>query len=164
MLVVGIIAVGSPLASGLAVTLTVGILLIVGGIGQCLLAFRAGAFGRGLLVFLLGLVALIVGVYLVTQPAAGLASITLFLAAYFVVTGIVAIVASLNLRETRGWGWMLANGIVTLLLGFLIWRQWPLSGAWAVGVLFGVQLIMTGIALIAVGTTVRSATRPAASA
>jgi uncharacterized membrane protein HdeD (DUF308 family) len=158
LLILGLLSVASPLASGLAVTVSVGGLLIIGGAAKCLLAFRAGAFGRGLLVFLLGLLTLIVGGYMVSQPVAGLASITLFLAAYFVATGIVAAVVSFQLKPASGWGWMLANGVVTLLLGAVIWRQWPVSGAWAVGILFGVQLAMTGMALLTAGSAVRQLT------
>jgi uncharacterized membrane protein HdeD (DUF308 family) len=158
LLVLGLLSVASPLASGLAVTVSVGALLIIGGVAKCLLAFRAGAFGRAVLVFLFGVLTLIVGGYMVSQPLAGLASITLFLAAYFVATGIVAIVASVQMKPAKGWGWMLANAIVTLLLGAMIWGQWPMSGAWAVGVLFGVQLAMTGMALLTAGSAVRQVT------
>jgi uncharacterized membrane protein HdeD (DUF308 family) len=164
LIVVGILAVASPMASGLAVTLVVGALLIVGGVAQCFLAFRAGAFGRALLIFLVGLVKLIAGIFLVTRPVAGLASLTLFLAAYFVAVGILAIVAALKLRGAPSWIWMLLNGIVTLLLGLMIWAQWPLSGAWAIGVLFGLQLLMNGIALASIGSAVRGAVKRAAAA
>jgi uncharacterized membrane protein HdeD (DUF308 family) len=161
LLILGLLSVASPFASGLAVTISVGALLIFGGVAKCLLAFRAGALGRGVLIFLLGLLTLVVGGYMVSQPVAGLASITLFLAAYFVATGILAIIASFKLKPASGWGWMLANGIVTLVLGLMIWRQWPLSGAWAVGVLFGVQLAMTGVALLSAGSAVRQVTAAA---
>jgi uncharacterized membrane protein HdeD (DUF308 family) len=161
LLILGLLSVASPLASGLAVTVSVGTLLIIGGVAKCLLAFRAGAFGRAVLVFLFGVLTLLVGGYMVVQPLAGLASITLFLAAYFVATGIVAIFASVQMKPAKGWGWMLANGIVTLLLGAMIWRQWPVSGAWAVGVLFGVQLAMTGVALLTAGSALRQVTAPA---
>jgi len=161
LLVVGLLAIASPLATGVAITVTVGIFLIVGGLSQCLLAFRAGAFGRGLLVLLTGLVTLIAGGYLASQPLAGLASITLFLAAYFLVTGLFAIVAAFEIRPVNGWGWMFANGVITLLLGWMLWKQWPLSGAWAVGVLFGVQLISTGASLLAIGGAARSVAKAA---
>ncbi len=155
LLVMGILAIGSPLVTGMAITWTVGIFLILGGASQCLLAFRAGAFGRALLVFLTGLVTLIAGGFMLSQPVAALASITLLLAAYFLATGVLAIIAGLQVRPASGWGWMLANGVITLLLGLMLWKQWPLSGAWAVGVLFGVQLISTGVALLALGSAAR---------
>jgi uncharacterized membrane protein HdeD (DUF308 family) len=156
MIVFGFVAVAAPFVTGLAITVIVGFTLLVSGASQCALAFRAGAFGHGLLMFLIGLVTLIAGFFLVTRPVAGLASITLFLAAYFLATGVLAIVAGFHLRPVKGWGIMLANGIVTLILGFLIWRQWPVSGIWALGVLFGVQLMMSGASLLAVRSAVRA--------
>jgi uncharacterized membrane protein HdeD (DUF308 family) len=164
LLIVGLLAIGAPFVTGLAVTVSVGALLIIGGVGQCFLAFQAGAFGRGLLIFLLGLVAVVAGGYLVSPPVSGLASITLFLAAYFVATGILAIITSLQLRPVSGWGWMLTNGIATLLLGVLIWQQWPLSGTWAVGVLFGVQMMLSGLSLLTTGSSMRQVTHAAAAA
>jgi uncharacterized membrane protein HdeD (DUF308 family) len=157
MLICGFLAIGSPLAAGLSVTIFVGAMLIVGGISQCFLAFQAGAFGKGLLIFIVGALTVVAGFYLFNQPLAGLASITIFLAAYFVVTGIVELVSAFQVRPAEGWGLMLFNGIVTLLLGIMIWRQFPLSGAWAVGALFGIKLILSGWSLIFIGRSVRGA-------
>jgi len=155
MLICGFLAIGSPLAAGLSVTIFVGAMLIVGGIAQCFLAFQAGAFGKGLLIFIMGVLTAVAGFYLFNQPLAGLASITIFLAAYFVVTGIFELISAFQIRPAAGWGLMLFNGIVTLLLGIMIWRQFPLSGAWAVGILFGVKLILSGWSLIFIGRSVR---------
>jgi uncharacterized membrane protein HdeD (DUF308 family) len=162
MLVCGILAIGSPLVAGMSVTVIVGIMLLVGGIAQCFLAFQAGAFGEGLLIFIMGALTAVAGLYLFNQPLAGLASITIFLAAYFVVTGISELVSAFQIRPAEGWGLMLFNGIVTLLLGIMIWRQFPLSGAWAVGVLFGIKLVLGGWSLIFIGRAVRGAAEDAA--
>jgi uncharacterized membrane protein HdeD (DUF308 family) len=161
MLVCGILAIGSPLVAGMSVTVIVGIMLLVGGIAQCFLAFQAGAFGEGLLIFIMGALTAVAGLYLFNQPLAGLASITIFLAAYFVVTGISELVSAFQIRPAEGWGLMLFNGIVTLLLGIMIWRQFPLSGAWALGVLFGLKLVVGGWVLIVVGRGVRGAAKDA---
>ena len=163
MLLCGILAIGSPLVAGASVTIFVGAMLIVGGIAQCFLAFKAGAFGEGLLIFVMGALTAVAGFYLFNQPLAGLASITLFLAAYFVVTGISELISAFQIRPVEGWGLMLFNGIVTLLLGIMIWKQFPLSGAWAVGVLFGVKLVLGGWSLIFIGRGVRSAAKEAAA-
>jgi uncharacterized membrane protein HdeD (DUF308 family) len=163
MLICGFLAIGSPLAAGLSVTIFVGAMLIVGGISQCFLAFQAGAFGKGLLIFVVGALTAVAGFYLFNQPLAGLASITIFLAVYFVVTGIFELVSAFQIRPAEGWGLMLFNGIVTLLLGIMIWRQFPLSGAWAVGALFGIKLILSGWLLIFIGRSVRGAANDAAA-
>ena len=163
MLICGILAIGSPAVAGMSVTVVVGVMLMFGGIAQCFLAFQAGAFGKGLLIFIMGALTAVVGYYVFSQPLAGLASITLFLAAYFVVTGIAELIGAFQIRPAEGWGAMLFNGIVTLLLGIMIWKQFPLSGAWAVGVLFGIKLVVGGGSLIIIGRTVRGAAKDAAS-
>ena len=163
MLICGILAIGSPLVAGASVTIFVGAMLLVGGIAQCFLAFQAGAFGKGLLIFVMGALTAVAGYYVFSQPLAGLASITLLLAAYFVVTGISELIGAFQIRPADGWGAMLFNGIVTLLLGIMIWKQFPLSGAWAVGVLFGVKLVLGGWAMIIIGRGVRAVAEDAAA-
>lgn len=163
MLICGFLAVGSPFVAGMSVTVVVGVMLIIGGISECFLAFKAGAFGKGLLIFVVGALTVVAGFYLFNQPVAGLAAITLFLAAYFVVTGISELIGAFQIRPAEGWGVMLFSGVITVLLGVMIWKQFPVSGAWAVGVLFGIKLIVSGWALIFIGRSVRSAAEDAAA-
>ena len=155
LVVCGLLAVAAPLVVGLSITLMVGMLLTIGGFAQCLLAFQAGALGKGLLLFVLGVLTAIVGLFLLNQPVEGLAAITLLLAAYFIVSGLFELIAAMQIRPAKTWGWMLLNGIVTLLLGMLIWGQYPVSGAWAVGLLFGIKLVMSGWVLISIAGAVR---------
>ena len=157
LIVAGLLAIMSPLVAGLSLTIMVGAMLAVSGIGQCFLAFRAGAFGQGLMVLIIGVLMAFAGLYMMTQPLSGLASITLILVAYLVATGLFEIIAALQIRPAQGWGWELFNGIVTLLLGVMLWRQFPLSGAWAVGVLFGIKMIFSGWAFVFIGRTVKQA-------
>ena len=155
MIIAGVLSLVLPFAAGLAVTAVIGATLLAGGVVQMLLAFKAGAFGRGLMIFLLGLLGAVAGIYTLMQPVAALASLTLLLAAYFIATGVLAAIAAFQLRPSQGWGWMLANGIITILLGVMITSQWPLSGAWAAGILVGVHLLSGGVALAALGSAVR---------
>jgi uncharacterized membrane protein HdeD (DUF308 family) len=77
------------------------------------------------------------------------------MAIFFAVEGIWKIFASFRYRPASGWLALFASGIVALVLGLIIWRQWPISGLWAIGVLVGVNLVMTGISMIAIAMTVR---------
>jgi len=164
MLICGLIAVFSPFVAGLSVTVIVGAMLLVSGASQCLLAFQAGAFGKGLLIFILGALTAVAGGYMVGQPVSGLAAITIFLAAYFIITGIFELIGTFQIRGADGWGWMLFNGIITLALGVMIWRQFPVSGAWAVGTLFGIKMVFGGLALFQVGRGVGGAAQKAQAA
>ena len=164
MVILGLLALTAPAITGMSIIVVVGLLVVAGGIAQCVLAFKAGAFGRGMLVLVMGLLTILVGIYMSAQPLAALVSITFFLTIYFLVTGIVEIVAAIRLKPAQGWGWMLSNALVTLVLGAMIWSQFPLSGIWAVGVLFGVKLACGGATLISLGSTARRGIREATAA
>jgi len=155
--ILGVLAMMAPMMTGVAVALMVGILLIGGGIMRTIFAFKCKSWGAGILVFLLGILTLLVGLYMVARPGVALATLTLFLAAYFVVDGIFEIVQAFDLKPIQGWGWMLFGGIISILLGVMIWRQWPVSGAWAIGILVGIKLIFAGWAMAGIGAAGRSA-------
>ena len=164
LLIVGILALASPFVAGLSVAFVVGVLLLIGGIAQLVFAFQAGSFGEGLLAFLLGALTVAAGGIVIAQPGVGLATLTLFLAAYFIIEGIFEAIWAFQIKPVSGWGWSLFSGIVSLLLGIMIWRQFPLSGAWAVGVLVGIKLMFSGWTLIVLGGVARSRAKGAAGA
>jgi len=149
----GVLAIMAPLFTGVATAVLVGMLLIAGGITESVFAFRAPSFGKGLLTFLFGGLAVAAGLVTLGQPGRGLGALTMVLAAYFVASGVVDIVLALRLRPQEGWGWALSSGIVSIALGALILADWPVSGMWAVGVYVGVRLLMHGWMLMALGTT-----------
>ena len=154
-LIAGLLAITSPLVAGVSITILVGAMLAISGVSQCFLAFKAGAFGRGLMVFVVGVLMTIAGVYMMNQPVAGLATLTIILMSYLLATGALEIIVAFQLKPADGWGLQLFNGIVTLLLGIMLWRQFPLSGAWAIGVLFGIKMIFSGWAFVFIGRSVK---------
>ncbi len=82
--------------------------------------------------------------------------LTIMLVVYFVLDGIFEVVAGLKRRPGSGWGWMLFGGIVSILLGAVIWSQFPLSGIWAIGILLGIKLFFVGLIMLKGGSAVRS--------
>ena len=154
--ILGVLAMMSPMMAGMAVSMMVGFLLILAGITRTIFAFKAQSWGKGILAFVLGLLTLLVGLAMVFRPVLGLTSLTLVLAAYFFIDGIFEIFEAFDLKPLKGWGWMLFGGIVSVLLGFMIWAQWPVSGAWAIGILVGIKLIFAGWAMVGIGAAGRS--------
>lgn len=159
LLITGALAIAAPLMAAISITLMIGALMIVSGFAECILAFKAGAFGRGILVFLMGALMVVVGIFLMTQPLASVMSMTLFLAAYFVVSGFLELFAAFSIRPAEGWGWILLNAVVTILLGFMIFEEFPVSGIWAIGILFGIKLLFSGAMLLGLGMSVRRGVR-----
>ena len=144
MIVAGVLALLSPLAAGLSIALLVGVMLLIGGIAYLVLVFRSGSLARGAMAAIVGTLSLIVGGYCIAQPVAALAALTVVLAIYFVATGLLEVFAAIGARPDDGWVLLLVSGVISLLLGLLIWAQFPLSGAWAVGILVGARLVVTG--------------------
>lgn len=159
--ITGFLALVAPLVAGLSVALVVGVLLIIAGVSRLFFAFRMGSFGHGLLVFVIGLLSIVAGGYMIGRPGMALATLTLFLAAYFLVEGVFEIIWAFRLRPISGWGWTLFSGIVALALGIMIWRQFPVSGVWAVGTLVGVSMIFGGASMASVCAAARRAAKEA---
>jgi uncharacterized membrane protein HdeD (DUF308 family) len=151
LVIAGIVSLFSPLAAGVTLAMMVGMLLAFGGISLLVLAFRSGSFGHGMMLFLVGALTAVAGIYMMAEPAVGLVTMGVFLAMYFAVAGIVEVIYALRLKPEPGWGWLMVGGIVSLLLGVMMWRQMPFAGAWAIGVLVGVRLLMSGFQLLAIG-------------
>lgn len=153
--VFGVFAVGTPFITGVAVTLFVGVMLAVSGVAQTVHAIKSKQWGTGFWGTLIGLLGLVAGLLMVFRPLVGLVAMTMLLAVYFLVDGVCEIIAAFRIKPDQGWGWVLFNGIIALVLGLMIWRQWPISGAWAIGLLVGIHILVTGWSMIILGSGAR---------
>jgi uncharacterized membrane protein HdeD (DUF308 family) len=159
--IAGFIALIWPWISGLAVTVVIGMALVVGGVARLVGVFSAGSFGRGTLAFIGGALTLLAGAILVLRPGFGLTSLTLMLGAYLLVDGIFGAVLAFKVKPEKGWGRMLFGAVVAFLLGILLLAEWPLSGMWAVGTLVGFNLMFTGFSMVSAGSAARRAAKDA---
>jgi uncharacterized membrane protein HdeD (DUF308 family) len=155
MIILGFIAILAPWEFGLLIVLVVGWVAIFNGAAQLIYAFRTHSGGRAILEAILGLIYVVAGIYLLMHPAGGLLALTLLLACFLLVYGIVALVLAFHMRPLPGWGWILVDAIVTILLGVLIWAHWPLNTEWIVGTLFGISIIMSGLTRLMISMTFR---------
>jgi uncharacterized membrane protein HdeD (DUF308 family) len=157
LIVLGMLAVASPLMAAVAVNVVIAWLIVVAGIVHLVVAFHTREAGSMVWRLLVGLAYVAFGIFLVARPAVGVASLTLVLASLFLVEGIFDIALYFNTRTIRGSGWFLFDGIITLLLGLMIYVPWPSSSAWAIGTLVGVSLIISGVTRVMMALAVRSA-------
>ena len=158
MIIAGILAIASPFLAGMVVTRVVGWLLLFSGVLHFVYAFRGGGVTVVLWEILLAVVYAVAGFYILANPAMGLASLTFVIALYLFAEAILEFAASYMTRHEGGSGWLLFDGIVTLLLAFLILGNWPSSNAWAIGTLVGVSMLFSGISRMMVSSAVRRIT------
>ncbi len=155
-IILGMLAMLAPGLTGLSIALLLGFVVLAAGIVRIIWAFQAGSFVKGLFSFALGGLTLICGILLVANPLFASGVLTIILALYFIIDGIFEIAAGIRRRAEYGWGWLLFGGIVSLLLGLMIWAQYPLSGVWAMGILIGIKLFFIGLIMITGGSAARA--------
>lgn len=161
LILLGMLAIGSPLLAAVAVNAVIAWLLVFAGVVHIVVAFHAHGAGSLIWKLLVGIAYLCFGGYLIMHPVLGVASLTLVLASLFLIEGVLNLVLFFRMRQVQGSSWMLLDGIVTLLLGGMIYMQWPSSSAWAIGTLVGVSMIFSGVTRIAMSLAVRKATSEA---
>lgn len=140
----GTAALAFPVVSSIAVDVVVGVSMLVAGIASLILAFGVGSWGRFFLQIVAGVIYAVAGAALLVHPVHGAVALTLLAGFAFIVEGIVRCGFAIQIRPERGWGWMLFGSIVGVLVGIMLLIQLPISGLWALGVLAGINLLVTG--------------------
>jgi uncharacterized membrane protein HdeD (DUF308 family) len=150
MAVLGIIVLGSAVAATFFTMTVLGVFLLIGGIAQAIHAFRVHKSSSFLLSLLTGVLLLLVGAYVLGHPLASLTAVTFVLAIYLIVSGVTKGLFALTHRF-GSWGWMMFSGIVSIFLGIFIWRGWPVTSLFTLGIFLGVDLLVLGISWLAIG-------------
>lgn len=158
MLILGLFAAANILAATVATVLIVGVLMIVAGIGQIVVAFRANGWGGTLLWMLAGALYIVAGIFAFTNPLLASAVLTLVLAVSLFVGGVTRIAFGFSYRPDPGWGWLVAAGVLSVIVGVLIGLGWP-ANLWILGLFLALDLIAQGIALTSMGFALRSMRR-----
>lgn len=131
-------------AGTLASVIVIGAVVFVAGIAQLVGAFMSRGAGHVILLLLVGVLDVIVGIMLMQHPDLGALTLTLLLATLFVFGGIFRFVAALTLQFPQ-YGWSAASGVLSFVLGVLLWMQWPISAAWFIGFIVGLNFIFAGL-------------------
>jgi uncharacterized membrane protein HdeD (DUF308 family) len=147
MILGGILALIYPIVSSVAVVLFLGWILIISGIVQGISLIGAQNVPNFWLQLISVALSVIVGVLFVRHPGEDLLTLTLLLIVFFMVEGISKLIFALTIRPFPNWGWVLASGIIGILLSFYLWSSLPITAVWLLGMLLGIQLICEGAAL-----------------
>jgi len=145
LILAGILAIVVPPAAGIGVAIVIAWLVLLGGIAHLAIAWHIRSTGGMIWELLVGLLYLAVAVYMLLWPVAGLASLTLLLAAYLFGRGILELILGFRIRHISGSSWLFFDGVIALILGTMIGLSWPSSSEWAIGTLIGISMLFAGI-------------------
>ena len=155
MIVAGFLAIVIPPVAGIAVTILVGWLLVFSGVMHFVYAWHTRGTGPIIWEILVGIAYTFVGGYVLFHPLLGMVGLTLALAIYLFAEAVLEFVLGFQLRPRPGSGWLFVDGVITLILAVMIWRDWPFSTEWALGILLGFSMLFSGISRLMFSMTAR---------
>ncbi len=159
LVVLGTVAMGSAVIASLATAVIIGALILTAGVAETLGAFWCRGWSGFFFHLLSGVLSIVIGIMFLRAPVNALLALTLLVACFLLVGGIFKIVAAISYRFTT-WGWPLLSGVIDVLLGIMIWQEWPASALWVIGLFVGINLVFRGFNWIGLGLSLRSMGRP----
>lgn len=157
-ILMGVVSIAAPLLATLTTVSVLGYLLLFGGLVEVGAAFGAVKWSGFFLQILAGVLHSFIGFLMIANPGLTAAAFTLMLAVFFLVGGAFRTILAISERFPA-WGWVAFNGVVTLLLGVLIWRQWPETSLWVIGTFVGIELLFSGTNWLAWGLAFRGSSQ-----
>ena len=155
LIILGIVALSYSLVATLASMIFFGWLLIVGGVFQAAHGFTCKGWSGFFLDMLSGLLYIAVGFMMVSNPAASALALTLLIALFLMFAGIFRMVVAFSVAYQNRL-WIFLHGMISLLLGVLVWRQWPTDGLWVIGMFIGIDMLFNGWSLVMLGIAARN--------
>lgn len=155
LIVAGVLALVYPIVASVAIIALLGWILIVTGVLQGISLIGARDVPHYWLSLISAVLAIVIGLLLLRQPDSGLLIMTVLLIVYFMVEGISKVIFALTIKPFPNWGWVLASGLVGILLAVYLWANMPVSSEWVLGVLLGILLVSEGVALAYLAWKVR---------
>lgn len=155
LILLGSGVIGSSYYATLFSMILFGVFLLSAGVVQIAQAFLARKWSGVFLSLFLGILYIVTGFLCIFRPTTAAVSVTLWIAAFCLIAGLFKMLSSTILRFNQ-WGWVFFNGLVTFLLGIMIYSDWPLSGLWVIGLFIGVDLILAGWSWVILALSSRS--------
>ena len=155
LIVCGLLAILLPVEMSLGVVIVIAWLLMISGVVQLINAIRGRGTGSRFWAGMIGVTHFAMGLFFRLDLGIGIAALTLALIAFFLAQGIIGLVAYFRVRNSGGSRWLLFQSVMTLILGVMIWRHWPSSSLWVIGMLVGINMIIIGTARLMLALAVR---------
>jgi len=159
LIICGFLAILLPIEMSFGVVIVIAWLLMISGVVQFINAIRGRTEGSRLWTGVIAVIHFVMGMFLRLNLGIGVAALTLALIGFFVAQGVIDIVVYFRTRRSGASGWVLFEGVITLILGLMIWRHWPSGSLWVIGTLVGINMIMVGTTRLMLAIAVRRAAK-----
>jgi len=158
LIVVGALAIVFSGFATFTATLVLGWALVVGGLLHGVHAFFVRNWGGFFMQVLVACLYVVVGFLVLANPVGAIFTLTLLLALFFLLEGMVKLLLAFQLRPSQNWGWICFSGVLSLVLSAIIWMNWPGDSLWVIGLLLGINILFSGWAMVMFTLGVRGLT------
>lgn len=145
LIILGILAIAVPAVSTIVTETWIALILASAGVSKLFYAFQTRDRGGFVWKLLLSVLYIATGLMLFFYPLTGVLTITLLLGSFLLTEGVFELILAFRLRPQQNWTWVLGDAVITLVLGAIIWFQWPFAARWLLGTLVGASVLSTGV-------------------
>jgi uncharacterized membrane protein HdeD (DUF308 family) len=157
-IIAGWIAIAVPVVASFAAIAIYGAVLIVTAIFQLIHAFKARSWPRSAWYGLGGVFYAIAGVLVAMYPISGALALAVMIAILFIADGALRVAFAMAVRPLAGWGWLIAGGLGSIVIGVILLMGWPATALWVTGLMLGINLVFTGSMHVALALSSRTGT------
>lgn len=157
LIIFGVVAIALPAVSTIFAETWFALILLSSGFTKLVYATQTRNEGGFIWKLLLSVLYIATGIMLFVYPFNGILTLTLLLGSFLLTEGVFETILAFRLRPQQNWTWVLGNGIITLILGAMIWFQFPFNAPWLIGTLVGVSILFTGISRVGLSLNARNA-------
>jgi uncharacterized membrane protein HdeD (DUF308 family) len=159
LVILGMVAIGYAVEMTIVSVLFLGWLLIIGGAFEIIHGFSRRQWSGFFINLLGGVLYAVAGFVMIANPAQAAVTLTLLIAIVLIVAGLFRLFVAFS-TPLHHRGWLILNGVISILLGIMIWDAWPVSGLWVIGMFIGIDMIFDGWTEIMLALSVRSLPAP----
>jgi len=157
-IILGWIAIAVPVVASLAAVATFAVVLIATAIFQLIHAFKVGSWPRSVWYGLGGVFYAIAGLLVAINPIGGALTLAVIIAILFIADGVLRVAFGTSVRPLAGWGWLVAAGLCSIVVGVFLLIGWPATALWVTGLLLGVNLVFAGSMNVVLALASRTST------
>ena len=157
-IIAGWIAIAIPVVASFAAVAIFGAVLLVTATFQLIHAFRVRAWPRSAWYGLGGVFYAIAGLLVAINPISGALTLAVIIAILFIADGVLRVAFGTSVRPISGWGWLVAAGLCSIVVGVFLLIGWPATALWVTGLLLGVNLVFTGSMNVVLALASRTST------
>jgi len=154
-IVLGTIGLSMTVGLTLVSMLFFGVLLLIGGCSQIVDVFKSRQWRLVVWHAIIAILYILAGSLVIYDPFIASTLFTGIFAGILLLIGCSRVIMAISMRHMAERSWVILAGVLSILLGTIIFMQWPWSGLWIIGLFIAIELLMNGWTYVFLALAIR---------